>query len=144
MGGIVIRPYRGGDLTFLATLEIQGYEHPWDVNEIAKHTTDLMVGVIDGKIIGYFVLALDGNRVQLLRLIVSPGWRRSGCGTALLEHAVNEVRAFKRITTIVPESNEAAQCFLRRNHFRCVNILKDHFVICGIKEAGYYFLRRLQ
>jgi len=143
MGRVVIRPFWGGDAQFLHIVDVQGYENPWTEEEIAKKGYNIHTLSVDDRPEGYVCLEPVGNTARLLRLVVSTKYRRQGLGSRLMVFALTEVSNFQKITTIVPETNLDAQCFLRYHDWKCVNTMKHHFQVCGRLEDGLYFLRKL-
>lgn len=143
MGQAVIRPFWGGDAQFLHVVDLQGYENPWTEEEIAKKGYNIATLQVDQRPEGYVCLEPVGNTARLLRLVVSSQHRRQGFGSRLMMFALSEVAHYQKMTTIVPESNLDAQCFLRHHGWKCVNVLPKHFEICGRLEDGFYFIRKL-
>lgn len=129
-----IRPIAPRDNNYVVDIEIKSYSKPWPGDEFTRFARRSVVGVVDGKPVGYYVL--QGYR--LLRFAIHPQWRRMGCGTQLMEQAKAE--SGHKLTIVVPETNETAQLFLRSCGFQCVNVIPKCFQDLGVYEAGYYFL----
>jgi len=139
-----IRPFIGGDLPFLSVIDLQGYENPWGEPTIKQYSGSIIVAEINDRPQGYACLEAQNSQARLLRLAVSREHRRTGIGSALMERVLAEVRAFKKLTTLISESNLAGQCFLRKHGWKCVNSsVADAFEICGKKENGFFFVRKL-
>lgn len=139
----MIRDYLGYDLQFIKHFEIQCYENPWPSEEIQKNTERIFTNVVQMRPVGYLIYDIKRMSVLLLRLGVAPMWRRKGKACELLDYTAYHLRNYRKITTIIPESNLAAANLLKKNDYKCVNAMKDHFTICGQTEDGLYFVRKL-
>ena len=140
---MTFRDANRGDVPALHVIEIQGYENPWSETDIAKLGDAITVAEIGGRAEGFYNLVTQRNRIRMMRFTISTSKRRHGFGSKLMKFMLAEVNAFDKITTVVQESNLAACCFLREHGWKCVNTLPDHFEVCGVKENGLYFLRKL-
>jgi ribosomal protein S18 acetylase RimI-like enzyme len=129
-----VRPFRDCDGDSLRHIEIQCYPNPWMPNEWTQFGRLTMVGITDGKVVGYY--CLKGSK--LLRFAVSPSWSRMGVGTTLMA-SVKE-NCGSKVTIVVPERGEVVQLFLRGQGFKCVNTIKNAFNDLGVVEDGFYFL----
>jgi Acetyltransferases len=141
--GLTIRPFNQGDVPYLRTIELQGYENPWTDTEISNHGRCIAVAAVGFRPRGYCAIETLNQRAMLLRLVVDKEYRRQRIGSRLMNFALTEVSMFSKFTTLVPESNLPAQCFLRAHNWKCVNVMKKHFDICGQAEDGFYFIRKL-
>lgn len=85
----------------------------------------ILVGKIDDRTVGmvnilFTISTALGERVALLEdMVVSPDFRGSGIGAALIERAIAEARnrGCKRITLLTDASNEATHHFYQRQGF---------------------------
>lgn len=137
---LLIRPSNAGDLQYLHDIEIKSYGQPWLGDEFTGFGRSTFVGTEDLRVIGYYCIRYSANSTRLLRLAISPRWRRMGLGSALMAHVKRG--GGSKITTIVSELNEGAIAFLHDTDFRCVNVMKDAFKDSGDSYDGFYFLWR--
>lgn len=137
---MLIRPYQVGDLQYLHDIEIKSYGQPWLGDEFTGFGRSTFVGTESLRVIGYYCIRYSASSTRLLRLAVSPTWRRMGTGSALMDHAK---RQGGKVTTIVSELNEGAIAFLHDTDFRCVNVMKNAFKDSGENYDGFYFLWRM-
>lgn len=142
--GIILRPFIGLDVPYIRTLDIQGYEHPIDDDEVRRLSPGILVAILEGKWVGYYAVEVEGSAVRLKRFTVTPQWRRNGVGIQMMHRLFHDYKGFRRITTVIPASNLGAAAFLRYIGFRCVNIIPNSATICGSKEDSYYFVYNLQ
>jgi ribosomal protein S18 acetylase RimI-like enzyme len=59
----------------------------------------------------------DGDTADLLRLYVRPDRQRHGIGKILLEHAITELRKYKKLRLQVEEENEKGKSFYHKTGF---------------------------
>ena len=71
------------------------------------------VAVEDGMVVGAVVAGYDGVRGWLYHLAVAPAHRKQGIATALVEHAVDSLRALGcvKVNLQVRRGNEAVRGF---------------------------------
>lgn len=96
------------------------------------------------KLGGFCCVETEGSLAKLLRLTVDKTHRRQGLGSRLMKFVLAEVGNFRKISTVIAESNLEAQCFLRKHDWKCVNVLPKHLEIKGQLEDAYYFVKKLQ
>lgn len=85
----------------------------------------ILVAAAEGRVVGMLNLlfsistALGGPAAWLEDMIVHPGWRHQGVGSALLNHAVEVCRSkgCRRITLLTDGDNLNAQAFYRKHGF---------------------------
>lgn len=89
----------------------------------------------DGSRLGFFRLDTGPDQQAELTIIVGPGLRRRGLGTALLEEALSQARSrgLRRILAVVEDENDPAMGFFSAAGFHSV----------GRKTPGNTHLERL-
>ena len=66
----------------------------WSIRSMVAHAPDLFfVAEIEGEVVGTVLAGWDGHRGWIYSLGVRPDLQRGGIGSALLEHAVEALRA---------------------------------------------------
>ncbi len=94
-------------------------------------------------VVGYMVYESCKDKLKLLNLAVDPAHFRHGIGRSLIAKLTGKLTANRRtrISTVVRETNLAAQLFLRAVGFRAqVPILKGHYD--DTRDDAYRFVYR--
>lgn len=138
------------DLGPLMDTDKKCYDVPYKESDVLKFARGVTVAILNddsenaGKLVGYYVYELEGTAIRLKRFGVLPNWRRVGIGSRLMERFLDEAQGYKKATTVVPETNEIAQLFLRHFGWKAVNTVKGCFTNCGYAEDGFFFIRKLE
>jgi ribosomal protein S18 acetylase RimI-like enzyme len=90
-----IRPFDALDRPSLEQLwgHVFAGDPPWNApavmieNKLKVQPELLLVGVLDGVLVGAVIAGFDGVRGWIYHLAVTPGWRRHGFGTQLVRAA---------------------------------------------------------
>ena len=83
-----------------------------------------------GAIVAYTVSILDDDEINILKLCVQTDRRRSGIGRKIINQykkKIQELKKFRRITSVVKENNLQGQLFLKENGFVCREIVEQYF-----------------
>lgn len=131
-GDYVLREARGLDVPVIAALEWACQSHPWQLERVeafltVPHQGHEQFGLIvslEGRPVGYAILAVGGGNMSVERIGVFPDHRRKRVGTKLIAHAMLTARARKLgfMSTVLRESNVAAQKFFYECGFRAGRI----------------------
>ena len=123
---------REQDLDEVMEIESAIYTHPWTRGNFSD---SLRAGYAcrtwrrDVELAGYFVVMAAAGEAHLLNLSISPGYQRSGHGSALLREAAAtaaKLGAHNLFLEVRP-SNHAAQALYRRFGFRKVAVRRDYY-----------------
>jgi len=101
-----------------------------------------MVVEMGEKIVGFMIYKLHKSKLHILHLAVLPSMRHSGVGSQMITTLVSKLSSHRRtrISITVPETNLAAQLFLRANGFEAVNVLRGYYEDRG--EDAYNMVYR--
>ena len=88
-----------------------------------------MVGLRDGKIVGYVVYWVLPGAVDIHNLAVHPSHRRDGVGRSLLQAVIRETRerGLKKVTLEVRKSNVVAQRLYQSLGFVAHGVRKGYY-----------------
>ena len=131
-GDYVLRQARAIDVPVIAALEWACQSHPWQLERVEAFLTVSQQGheqfglvvSLEGRPVGYAILAIGGGNMSVERIGVMPDQRRRRVGTKLVAHAMLLARARKLdfMSTVLRESNVAAQRFFHECGFRAGRI----------------------
>ena len=128
-----------GDLSRVATIESQSYDHPWtrDTFEAElRHSwsqCDVMRRVGDNIIVGYIIFWCVADEVHLLNVCVEPEARHQALGRRLLDHMHGHARRTdaRLITLEVRASNAAAIRLYETSGFKRVGVRPRYYANNG-------------
>jgi ribosomal protein S18 acetylase RimI-like enzyme len=131
-GDYVLRDSRAADVPVIAALEWACQSHPWQLERVEAYLTvphegheqfGLMAS-LEGRPVGYAILAVAAGVMSVERIGVMPDQRRTRVGTKLVAHAMLLARARKLdfMSTVLRESNVPAQNFFYECGFRAGRI----------------------
>jgi ribosomal-protein-alanine N-acetyltransferase len=103
-------------------IERRSFETPWSlamfVLELSKTSGICLAADSDEGLVGYLVCSRYADVWHLMNVAVTPGWRRQGIASRLLERLFAETGADARYTLEVRTSNHAAIAMYERFGFR--------------------------
>jgi ribosomal-protein-alanine N-acetyltransferase len=123
---VTVRPAVASDLPAVREVDAAAFgaeawsatawQREWEGVPAMRHLT---VAVVDGRVVGFGVLATVADVADLHRVAVAPGCRRRGLGIALVESLIAEARrrGCVRMLLEVEDSNEAAVALYARLGF---------------------------
>ena len=93
---------------------------------------------------GFMVYELLDRSVHVIRMVVSPAWRRRGAGRALITRLFDKLSHLRRpaATFLVSEQSTDMHLFLRSVGFRATRILRGH--LCAGRADAYWFAYHLE
>ena len=107
--------------------------YAWDEDDFTKSlrqpNTIGMVAEVGGDIAGYMLYELRKNRLRVLNFAVSPGFRRIGVATCMVDKLKSKLAANgrHRLMIEVSEENLGGQLFFKAKGFTATNILKGFY-----------------
>lgn len=114
----MIRPADAADVQAIVDLEQGAFgAGAWNATQVAADveapSRSVLVAQVDGRFVGYAVLALAGDVADLMRIAVTEPNRRSGVASALLAalHDAAAEAGAERVLLEVAESNADARAF---------------------------------
>lgn len=93
----------------------------------------------EDNVCGYLLYNYSGESIKILHLAVVASARRSGCGTALVNHLIksySKAENPKPIELEISEHDFTSQKFLKANNFKAVKVIKN-----GKDEPDSYLFR---
>lgn len=145
---IIIEPARPEDIDEIAALENRAYEFPWSRKILLDEINGEWFSYVyvarlqnscesSGKIVGYNFFWVVSDEIHILNIAVDPDYQRYGCGTRLLQFAIDFGReqGAKSVLIEVRVSNTAAQQFYRHLGFHRIGRRKKYYT--DNKEDAY-------
>ncbi len=128
-------PMRRRHLRSVLRIEAETHPRPWSLSlfmsEMALRTSRAyFVGRVDGLVVGYVGLMMNGEEGHITTIAVDPNWHRRKIGTRLLLVAAREAvrRGGTALTLEVRMSNAGAQEMYRRFGFRPAGVRRNYYV----------------
>ena len=136
------------DLDVVAAAEARIHPFPWTRGNFADSLAaghDAWLAQEGGRTIGYAVVMRVLDEAHLLNIGVLPEVQRSGCGSALLIHVVDQVRlrAATRMLLEVRPGNLAGQGFYRCHGFVEIGRRRDYYPAHDGREDAIVMARDL-
>lgn len=141
---IYLRTAIQGDRAAIHDIDIKSYERPWTPKEYQARRDYTRVAIVQNRVVGFWVATLDEildeEYISLIKLAVTPSYRRQGIGTVLLEDVLFNYNNLSCVTAIL-DIQEEAQFFLKSNGFQFVKKLND-VKIGGFGNVSCYYFRK--
>ena len=106
---LTIRPLSYGDLPTVISIERRSFPTPWSlamfVLELSKPSGICLAAEIEDGLIGYLVCSRYDEVWHLMNVAISPGYRRLGIATTLIERLFERAGRDARYTLEVRVSN---------------------------------------
>jgi ribosomal-protein-alanine N-acetyltransferase len=135
------------DMEEVLEIERASFEFAWTEEDfltcLRQRNCIGMVAERNHKIVGFMVYELHKSRLRILNFAVSRDARREGVGTQMVQRLVDKLSQQRRKEIIleVRETNLAAQLFFKKQAFRAVCVLRNHYD--DTTEDAYYMQYRL-
>lgn len=135
---ITVRPYLKRDFEFIQNIDLKSYDLIWEAGKWDKHLHETHVAVVEDRTVGFWVADTKSRIIRILRLAVTPSFRRKKIGTFLLHDLIQYYSDSSTITSVIGESQEPAAYFLRHHSFDLINQINNYPTPGGF-ETGYIF-----
>lgn len=147
---MTLRPLTPDDLDALRVLDTVTNAHPWDAvqwqDSLAQH---FCLGLEENdRLTGFAIAMLLPDEAELLLIAIAPNRQGNGCGQALLQAVINELRQrnLQRLLLEVRESNQRARNFYtaagfsmigrRKAYYPCATGREDALLYCATLETA--------
>lgn len=127
-------PMRRRHLRSVLRIEAETHPRPWSLSlfmsEMAlRSSRAYYVARVDGLVVGYVGLMMNGDEGHITTIAVDPNWHRRKIGTRLLLVAAREAirRGGDALTLEVRMGNHAAQDMYRAFGFRPAGVRKNYY-----------------
>ena len=134
MTDLAIVPTLPSHLDAILEIEKQCFSTPWSKNSFASGLTapnlqSCFTALHGDRIAGYVCIFHLFEEGEILNVAVSPTFRRSGIGQALLDRAFTclKEKGAERVTLVVRKSNEAAKNLYLKNGFSPIAVRKNYY-----------------
>ncbi|MDY2628358.1 MAG: ribosomal protein S18-alanine N-acetyltransferase [Lachnospiraceae bacterium] len=128
-----VRNMKQQDIAFLVKLEQKLFSDAWTemslINTLHYRPDTSFVAELDGEPVGYLFFMAAADEGELLRIGVSPEYRRQGVGQVLLEHMDYFVleNGIYSVWLEVRESNEPARALYEKSGFVTQGCRKKYY-----------------
>lgn len=143
---IYLRTAINSDYKAIRNIDLKSFDPEWPVEKFETHRDSTRVAIIKNRVVGFWVATLETDinedeYVNLLRLAITPSFRRKGVGTVLMFDMLANYNNLM-CATILTDIQEAGQFFLANQRFRHIKNLRK-IDIPGIGEVTSYFFKRI-
>lgn len=128
-----VRNMKQQDIAFLVKLEQKLFSDAWTemslINTLHYRPDTSFIAELDGEPVGYLFFMAAADEGELLRIGVSPEYRRQGVGQVLLEHMDYFVleNGIYSVWLEVRESNEPARALYEKSGFVTQGCRKKYY-----------------
>jgi len=143
-----IRSMTRRDLGAVLAVENASFAAPWRMSSYARAVAErghsFFVAEMDGGLVGYAGLWVEGDQAHIAKVTVHEDYRRRGIGSALLEYLIDHSLrlGLTRMYLEVRRSNVAAQQMYRRFGFQFERVQPNAYPDDG-EDAFIFVLARL-
>ncbi len=144
-----LRDMTMADLDAVISIEQQVHGHPWTrgmfVDALA-HGNICKVYTLERELVGYAVLLIALDEVQLLDISIARAFQRHGLGTKLLGEmqAFARENEFSRMILEVRRSNLAAYALYHKAGFTDIGVRRDYYPAENNREDAIVMESKLQ
>ena len=123
------------DMPEVLEIENDCFEIPWtdeDFGCCLMHGEKNCIGMVaehDHAVVGFMIYELQKEKLRIINFAVAPAEQRRGIGRQMVERLVEKLSQQKRqeIMMELRESNLHAQMFFKKQGFRAVHVLHNHY-----------------
>jgi [ribosomal protein S18]-alanine N-acetyltransferase len=137
--GYSLRPMMSEDLpSVIAIEESDSWEH-WSYTSFTSslHGDDKSWVILkDNTVCGFIIFRVIGEDAELLKVAVSPAWKKQGIGSMLVQLMLQQLHEKKilRCFLEVRQSNKAAIALYQKHGFATIGIRKNYYQCGSIYE----------
>lgn len=90
------------------------------LEDIGRHSSEFLVATVEGTVVGFAELVLEGSVGEVARVAVRPAWQHNGIASTLLRRclALLSERDIRQVTAGIEVEDGAARSFFRSHGFR--------------------------
>lgn len=109
------------------------------LEDLAHHSSYFFVAAVEGGVVGFAELVIDGRCGEVARIAVLPDWQRRGVATALLRRgfAVLAAAGATTVTAAVEPEDEACRALFESHGFETVEDPLSDLEDVGLELAEY-------
>ena len=141
---IYLRTAINSDFKSILNIDLKSFDPEWSIEKFESHRESTRVAIVQDRVVGFWVacleISINYENITLLRLAVTPSFRRQGIGAALMEDMLTNYNHLM-CATILIDTQKEGQLFLVSQGFRCIKTLRK-VNIPGIGEITSYFFKR--
>ena len=121
------------EIPSVLSIEEQNSDDPWSQLQFTtsiENSKNLCYCLsLNGKTIGYLIAMLALDTADILNIGIDPDFKRQGCGSALLNHLIEELRKINisEILLEVRAGNKSAIQFYKRQGFEEISVRKNYY-----------------
>jgi len=135
------------DMADVLRIEQSCFDQAWTEEEflccLRQRNCIGMVAEADHEILGFMIYELHKAKLRILNFAVSSSAQRQGVGTCMVQRLIDKLSQQRRkeILLDVRETNLAAQMFYKKQGFRAVHVLREHYD--DTTEDAYVMIYRM-
>jgi len=142
---VFLRTAINSDFESIMNIDLKSFDPPWEPKKFEAYRESTRVLIIKDRVVGFWVATLEvpieeHEYINLLRLAVTPSFRRIGIGAVLMEDLlVNYNRLI--CATVLTDIQVTGQFFLKSQGFKHIKTLRK-IDIPGIGEVTTYYFKK--
>lgn len=142
---IYLRTAINSDFKSILNIDIKSFDPEWPIKKFESNRKSTRVAIVQNRIVGFWVATLETSideeqHIGLLRLAVTPSFRRQRIGTILINDMLTNYDHLMCVT-ILTDIQEEGQLFLAAQGFSHIKTLRK-IDIPGIGSITSYFFKR--
>ncbi len=121
------------DMADVLEIENSSFEQPWSEEDfltcLRQRNCIGMVAEYDQRIVGFMIYELHKSNLRVLNFAVDSASRRKNVGYQMVQRLIDKLSQQRRKEIVLEtrESNLDAQLFFKKQGFRAVNVLRNHY-----------------